>query len=78
MDKKFTVGTLQQDIRTQMEVSGEILDIARALQKLAESADDNSKEIIDATIRRLAGVGNRIVENAKDVGGAMVAANRAR
>ena len=61
--KEFTVGTLQQDIRTQMEASRELLDVARDLQKLAEDGNPESKKTINDAVRRLARIGNMVVEN---------------
>lgn len=69
MNATLTVGDLQQDVRRQLEISQELLDIVRDLQRLRDQEHDPRKKAeIESLLNRLADVGGAVVDNARETG----------
>lgn len=78
MNKPPTLGTLQDDIRTQMGASRDVLAVARRLQAVAKSVEDeNARAELEALVSDLADIGIKIVTNARSTGAMIVDLARA-
>jgi hypothetical protein len=74
----LTIGMLKRDVQTQLEVSREVLDVAKKLKVIAEHEENETrrKEIYEA-INQLVRVGNKSVTNARTTGNRLVGFVRA-
>jgi len=78
MSNPLTLGMLQDDVRTQMDASREVLGVARQLQEIAKaSGDDARRAELESIVDKLADIGTKIVTNARSTGAKIVDLARA-
>lgn len=69
MGDSMSIGILKRDVQLQMAASREVLEVARLLQRIADSEPDESRKIeLRQAISDLVSTGSKIVRNARDVG----------